>query len=75
MIEALRTALGTLQSMLADGVTLDPERGTSDDYAYLITTDPIVAKKYDMHDEKEFWGDGDEDDEEGDLHDKPHNET
>jgi hypothetical protein len=54
----------TLRSMLADGVTLDPEGGTSDDYAYLVTTDPIVAKKYGMHDEAEFWGDAEEDDEE-----------
>lgn len=44
--------------MLADGVTLDPEGGTSDDYAYLVTSDPVIAKKYDMHDESEFWGDG-----------------
>ncbi len=75
MIEALESAVGTLQSMLADGVTLDLERGTSDDYAHLVTTDPVVAKKYDMHDEKEFWGDADDDDEEGDVHDKPPNET
>jgi hypothetical protein len=57
MIEGLQSAANTLRSMLADGVFLDAEGGTSDDYAYLVTTDPIVAKKYDMHDEKEFWGD------------------
>jgi hypothetical protein len=69
MIDALGSAVDNLRSMLADGVTLDPAGGTSDDYAYLVTTDPIVAKKYGMHDEKEFWGDPDSDgeDDEGDL--------
>ena len=58
MIESLQAAAETLRAMLADGVTLDPEGGTSDDYAYLVTSDPVIAKKYDMHDESEFWGDG-----------------
>lgn len=40
---------------LADGVTLDSGGGQPDDYAYLVTIDPIIAKKYDMHDEKGFW--------------------
>jgi hypothetical protein len=54
MIDGLQSAADALRSMLADGVTLDPGGGTSDDYAHLVTTDPAVAKKYDMHDEKEF---------------------
>jgi hypothetical protein len=54
MISGLQSAADTLRAMLADGVFLDPESGTSDDYAHLVTTDPIVAKKYDMHDEREF---------------------
>jgi hypothetical protein len=57
MIEGLQSAMETLQSMCADGVTLDAEGGTADDYACLVTTDPGVAKKYDMHDETEFWQD------------------
>jgi hypothetical protein len=61
MIAALQSAADTLREMLADGVTLDLESGTSDDYAHLVTTDPVIAKKYDMHDEKEFWGDDAED--------------
>jgi hypothetical protein len=60
MIVGLKSAVDTLREMLADGVTLDPGEGTADDYAYLVTTDPAVAKKYDMHDEKEFLGDDDE---------------
>lgn len=70
MIQMLQSAADTLRSMLADGVTLDPEGGTSDDYAYLVTTDPVVAKKYDMHNEKEFWGDVDDDDEEDEVRGK-----
>jgi hypothetical protein len=46
--------------LLADGVTLGPEGGTVNDYAYLITADPIVARKYDMHDESEFLEEEDE---------------
>ena len=56
MVSSLQEAVATLQAMMADGVTLDPDGGTADDYAYLVTTDPEVAKKYDMHDESEFWG-------------------
>lgn len=59
MIAGLQSAAGTLRAMLADGVYLDPEGGTSDDYAHLVTTDPIIARKYDMHDEREFWGEDD----------------
>jgi hypothetical protein len=61
MVAGLRSAADTLAAMLADGVTLDPDGGTGDDYAHLMTTDPEVAKKYDMHDEDEFWGIDDDD--------------
>jgi hypothetical protein len=60
MAARLRDAAQTLEAMLADGVTLDPEGGTGDDYAHLVTTDPDVAKKYDMHAEDEFWNDASE---------------
>jgi hypothetical protein len=62
MVSMLEYAVSTLKAMQADGVTLEPARGSTDDYAYLVTTDPAVARKYDMHDESEFLGD--EDDEE-----------
>jgi hypothetical protein len=55
MISALRDAAATLEAMKADGVTLDPDGGTGDDYAHLITTDPTVAAKYGMHEEEEFF--------------------
>jgi hypothetical protein len=54
MISSLEDALAALQAMRAGGVTLDPQSATADDYAYLVTTDPEVAKKYDMHDEADF---------------------
>lgn len=64
MIEGLREAASELETMRADGVVLDPEGGAADDYADLVTTDPEVAKKYDMHDESEFLGEEDDEDEE-----------
>lgn len=60
MIETLRHAVETLEAMRADGVILDPEGGAEDDYAYLVTTDPEIAKKYDMHEESEFFGEDDQ---------------
>lgn len=54
MIDTLRAAAETLASMHADGVVLEPNGGVADDYGYLVTTDPDVPKKYDMHDESEF---------------------
>lgn len=63
MIDILKDAVRTLEAMRADGVTLDPEGGTGDDYAYLVTTDPNVAKKYGLEDAAEFWGEEDEDEE------------
>ena len=57
MISVLQDAGETLRQMRDDGVTMDAAGGTSDDYAYLVTTESEVAKKYDMHDESEFCGD------------------
>ncbi len=57
MIENLQAAGELLRRMRDDGVTLDPDGGTSDDYARLVTNDPEIARKYDMHDESEFWDD------------------
>jgi hypothetical protein len=68
MIDHLKGAVATLESMLADGVELDPKGGTADDYAYLVTHDPDVARKYDMHDESELFP-ADDDDAEDDAED------
>ena len=58
MIENLEAASDMLRKMRDDGVTLDTPGGTADDYAQLVTTDPDIARKYDMHDESEFWDNG-----------------
>jgi hypothetical protein len=55
MIQSLRTAVDELEAMRKDGVLLDSEGGTSDDYAYLYTHDPAIAKKYDMVPEDEYF--------------------
>jgi hypothetical protein len=59
MIDELQAASDQLRAMLTDGVTLDPNSGTSDDYVHLVTNDPVIAKKYGMHDEREFLEDDD----------------
>lgn len=72
MIESLSKAVETLKAMKADGVLFDPKGGTVVDYVYLYTNDPIVARKYDMHDEAEFLGDDEGDDESESM---PSNDT
>jgi hypothetical protein len=57
MIQMLQNSSKTLEAMFNDGVTLDQQGGTGDDYAYLVTTDPKVAEKYDMHPEDEIFDD------------------
>jgi hypothetical protein len=59
MIATLQGATEELRRMKEDGVALDTDGGTTDDYARLVTTDPGIARKYDMHEESEFFGDDD----------------
>jgi hypothetical protein len=55
LIALLAGADQELASMLRDGVTI--ERCASDpNDVLLVTTDPEVARKYDMHEESEFFG-------------------
>ncbi|HEY4312895.1 MAG TPA: nucleotidyltransferase family protein [Pirellulales bacterium] len=61
MIAILRDAAEQLDAMRTDGVFLDPDGGTADDYATLVTTDPEIAKKYGMEDESELWEENEED--------------
>lgn len=56
MIVLLKEAADTLEAMRRDGVVLENDGGITDDYAHLVTTDPDVAKKYDMIEESEYWG-------------------
>jgi hypothetical protein len=61
MIRSLGAAGAELAAMRDDGVTLDADAGgAGDGYAYLMTTDPEVAKKYDMVEESEFWSEAEE---------------
>jgi hypothetical protein len=46
-----------LDAMRADGVVEEP---AGDELVHLTTTDPDVARKYDMHDEAEFLGQDDD---------------
>lgn len=46
MVDTLQSAADSLRAMANDGVKLDPEGGTADDYALLITEDAAVAEKY-----------------------------
>jgi hypothetical protein len=71
MIQSLRAASDELERMRADGVTLRSDGGTQDDYAFLVTTDPQVAEKYDMHDETEFWGEDLDEDEPDEQEETP----
>lgn len=56
MIDGLSGAVDELQRMRADGVTLER---TAAGHHKLVTEDPAVAEKYDMHDELDFFTPGD----------------
>ena len=45
---SIQSAAETLKNMLADGVAMVPQGGTTDAYAMLVTDDPDDAKKYGM---------------------------
>jgi hypothetical protein len=61
MVELLRSAAADLEAMANDGVMLDAEGGSiQDDYAQLITEDPIIAKKYSFEAEQDDEEEGDE---------------
>ena len=43
--------------MLAEGVVVEAGAGTADGFVYLVTTDPALAERYDMHDERDVMAD------------------
>jgi hypothetical protein len=53
MIDSLRAAAERLDEMRKAGVTLAGD-GAGDDYAALVTTDPNVANKFGMEEEREY---------------------
>ncbi len=67
MIDSLRAAADQLDGMRKAGVTLEVDSGVSDDYARLVTTDPEVAKKFGMEEEREYLDEEDDDE----ITDKP----
>ena len=72
MIERLEAEIARLRAMKQDGVLLDAESVTGDDYARLITRNLNAARKYGMEDESEFWGDNrDESDGSAETSDEP----
>jgi hypothetical protein len=58
MIAGLHQAAELLSNMKRDGVQLLPQRDTANDYVYLTTTDPDIARKYGMTEESEVWDEG-----------------
>ncbi len=54
MIESLRAAANRLDEMRKAGVTLEDNGGVGDDYATLVTTDPEVAQRFGMEEEREY---------------------
>jgi hypothetical protein len=59
-IMTFESVLSELKEWKAAGIILDPESGTSDDYATFITVDKQVADQYgfEMKDwQEEFWED------------------
>ncbi|MFN3651994.1 MAG: nucleotidyltransferase family protein [Armatimonadota bacterium] len=55
MASRLRDAAELLEAMQRDGVELQSLDSVRDDCVFLTTTDPEVARKYDMVEETEFW--------------------
>jgi hypothetical protein len=51
------SATAELASMKADGVLVEAHAGAPAGFVYLVTTDPALAKKHDMHDERDVRGD------------------
>jgi pyruvate/2-oxoglutarate dehydrogenase complex dihydrolipoamide acyltransferase (E2) component len=61
MIESLRAAADQLDEMRKACITLEDNGGMADDYATLVTTDPNVASKFGMEEEREYLDEDDED--------------
>ncbi|MGA2700275.1 MAG: hypothetical protein ABSH35_04165 [Isosphaeraceae bacterium] len=55
---ALPEMSSQLDQMRAKGVTLDLDRLIADGHACLVSTDPEVARTYEMHEESDYWPEG-----------------
>jgi len=47
------------EQMQAKGVTLDVDRSSADGQACFVSTDPEVARTFDLHEESDYWPEGD----------------
>ena len=55
-----RATAEELEEMRKAGVTLADDGGVGDDYVTLVTTDPEVAKRFGMEEEREYLDEEDE---------------
>lgn len=60
MIDALRVEANSLEEMLKDGIEANCDNA-GDDYIDLYTTNPILAKKYDLQEQQYDWEDENDD--------------
>lgn len=60
MADILESASKELREMKEAGIILDPEGGTCDDYALLVTENKEVAEKFHLEEEECFDEDDDE---------------
>jgi hypothetical protein len=67
MIKGLESAAEELRQMKADGIVLERAAATAGGYAHLVTSDPAIAEKYDLHEESEFFADDEDDGSPGSL--------
>ncbi len=67
MIASLRAAADYLDEMRKAGVSLQDNGGVGDDYAALVTTDPDVAKRFGMEEEREYMDEEDNEDKASDA--------
>lgn len=54
MIAVYKSLVEEFEEMKADGIILDPDGGTGDDYARLITEDKAVAEKHGLEEEEAY---------------------
>ena len=67
MIESLRAAADTSRRNAESGCNSKDNGGVGDDYATLVTTDPEVAKRFGMEEEREYLDEEDDEDETPDV--------
>jgi hypothetical protein len=67
MADKLDAAANQLREMHRAGVTLANGDDIADDYAYLVTADPVVAERFGFHEPVDLDEEGDEFDDDEEL--------